>query len=78
MRGHEFEPGKLIAGIVLLVAAVIRALDAAGEWETPVWVLVPVVVVGLSLAGLASFLSYAYTARRRPVRQPFPPDHRAG
>ncbi|WP_432094892.1 hypothetical protein [Streptomyces sp. bgisy100] len=54
MRRHDLEPGKLIAGLVLLTAGLLRVLDATDVWETALWVLIPVVVGGLSLAALAS------------------------
>ncbi|MEV6315845.1 hypothetical protein [Streptomyces sp. NPDC051776] len=51
MGRHEFEPGKLVAGLALLAAGLVYALDAAGAWSVPAWALIPVVVGGLSLAG---------------------------
>ncbi|MEU6082194.1 hypothetical protein [Streptomyces sp. NPDC047108] len=70
MGRHEFEPGKLVAGLALLAGGVIFALDAAGAWSVPAWVLIPVVVGGLSLAGATGVVRSAVRRgadRRRTV-----------
>ncbi|MFJ7155702.1 hypothetical protein ACIQUQ_12255 [Streptomyces sp. NPDC101118] len=67
MRRHEFQPGRLIAGIVLLVAGVLFAVDARGGLEIPWWVLVPMIGAGLSLAALAGWA--AYIVRRGQRRE---------
>ncbi|MFF9297374.1 hypothetical protein [Streptomyces sp. NPDC014764] len=51
MLRHEFQPGRLIAGAALVAAAVVYGGDAGGAWETPWFVLIPLVVGGLCLAG---------------------------
>jgi hypothetical protein len=66
VQRHDFEPGKLIAGLVLLSAGIIYALDATGRWNVPAWALLPLLTGGLSLAGLTGALTYA--ARRRSAR----------
>ena len=57
MLRHEFQPGRLVAGVVLTVAAVLYAGDAGGAWDTPWFVMVPVVTGGLCLAGAVGFLT---------------------
>jgi hypothetical protein len=54
---HEFQPGRLVAGLSLTVAAVVYAGDAGGTWETPWFVVIPLVVGGLCLAGAVAFLT---------------------
>ncbi|MFC5954411.1 hypothetical protein ACFP51_07895 [Streptomyces pratens] len=54
MLRHEFQPGRLIAGLFLILAAVLYAGDAGGAWETPWFVVIPVVTGGLCLAGSVS------------------------
>ncbi|GGT31742.1 hypothetical protein ABT368_02740 [Streptomyces althioticus] len=51
MLRHEFQPGRLIAGTALVAAAVVYGGDAGGAWETPWFVVIPLVVGGLCLAG---------------------------
>ncbi len=51
MLRHEFQPGRLVAGTALVAAAVIYGGDAGGAWETPWFVVIPLVVGGLCLAG---------------------------
>ncbi|MEU7467272.1 hypothetical protein AB0A94_01690 [Streptomyces sp. NPDC044984] len=68
MLRHEFQPGKLIAGTFLTLAAVIYAGDAGGIWETPWFVVIPVVTGGLCLAGAVGSLTGLVRRRRdRPV-----------
>ncbi|MGP3981956.1 hypothetical protein [Streptomyces sp. KR80] len=62
MRRHDLEPGKLIAGLVLLGTGVAYGLDAAGAWAVPAWALFPVLAGGLCLAALAGGVT---AARRR-------------
>ncbi|GGW30210.1 hypothetical protein GCM10010503_02130 [Streptomyces lucensis JCM 4490] len=50
MLRHEFEPGKLVAGLCLTVTGAAFAGDAGGLWETPWILVVPLVVGGLWLA----------------------------
>ncbi|GHI05525.1 hypothetical protein AQI88_11180 [Streptomyces cellostaticus] len=51
MLRHEFQPGRLVAGLVFAAAGTVYAGDAAGLWDTPWFVIVPLVVGGLCLAG---------------------------
>ncbi|MEU5519154.1 hypothetical protein AB0L56_01360 [Streptomyces sp. NPDC052079] len=64
MLRHEFQPGRLIAGASLTLAAVIYAGDAGGAWETPWFVVIPVVTGGLCLAGAVGFLTGLIRRRR--------------
>ncbi|MEU5580208.1 hypothetical protein ABZ791_15660 [Streptomyces huasconensis] len=56
MLRHELHPGKLVAGLFLLAVAVVYAGDAGGAWEAPWFVALPLVMVGLLLAGVAAAL----------------------
>ncbi|MEW2291859.1 hypothetical protein ABZ719_03995 [Streptomyces sp. NPDC006743] len=63
---HEFQPGKLVAGVCLIGAAVAYAGDAGGLWKTPWFVAVPVVVGGLCLAGAVAVVNQSVRRRRTP------------
>ncbi|WP_030202978.1 hypothetical protein [Streptomyces sp. NRRL S-87] len=65
---HEFQPGRLIAGVVQLVAGVLFALDARDRLAVSVWVLLPLVAGGLALAALAG--TVAYIVRRGDRAEP--------
>jgi pilus assembly protein TadC len=62
---HEFQPGRLVAGLFLALAGVIYAGDAGGLWDTPWFVLIPVVVGGLCLAGAVAVVARGIRRRRR-------------
>ncbi|MER5375772.1 MULTISPECIES: hypothetical protein [unclassified Streptomyces] len=68
MLRHEFRPGRLVAGVVFTVVGVLYAGDAGGRWETPWFVVVPVVVGGLVLAGATGAVSRSLRRRREPAR----------
>jgi len=61
---HEFKPGKLVAGLFLALAGVVFAGDAGGLWETPWFVVIPIVTGGLCLAGATGVVSRAVRRRR--------------
>ncbi|GAA2940969.1 hypothetical protein GCM10010446_27750 [Streptomyces enissocaesilis] len=63
---HEFEPGKLVTGLVLLGTAVAYAGDAGGLWHVPSYVALPALCLGLLVAGTAGWV--AYGVRRRAAR----------
>lgn len=65
MRRHEFQPGRLIAGIVLLTGGVLYLLDATGEADLPWFLVVPLAFGGLSLAALTGMVTYAVRRDRR-------------
>ncbi|WP_420035174.1 hypothetical protein ACN2WE_24840 [Streptomyces sp. cg28] len=60
---REFGPGRLLAGVVLMVTAVVYFGDAGGAWSTPWFVAIPLVLGGLFLAGAVGTLTH--TVRRR-------------
>lgn len=65
MLRHEFQPGRLIAGLFLTFAAVLYAGDAGGVWETPWFAVIPVVTGGLCLAGSVSAMTGLIRRRKR-------------
>ncbi|KUO21046.1 hypothetical protein [Streptomyces dysideae] len=69
MLRHEFQPGRLVSGAFLTLAGVIYAGDAGGLWETPWFAVIPVVVVGLCLAGTVAIVARGIRRRRGPGRQ---------
>ncbi|KUO12029.1 hypothetical protein [Streptomyces sp. DSM 15324] len=72
MLRHEFQPGRLIAGGFFTLAGVVYAGDAGGLWETPWFAVVPLVVVGLCLAGVAGIVARSLRRRRRTGRDTAP------
>ncbi|MFD6996384.1 hypothetical protein ACFWA5_08885 [Streptomyces mirabilis] len=64
MPRHEFQPGKLVAGLFLTTAGVTYAGDAGGWWDTPWFAIIPVVTGGLCLAGAVAFLTHGIRRRR--------------
>ncbi|CAM5540110.1 putative protein OS=Streptomyces tendae OX=1932 GN=GUR47_16805 PE=4 SV=1 [Streptomyces tendae] len=73
MWRHEFQPGRLVAGVFLMLAGVVYAGDAGGLWETPWFVLVPVVTGGLCTAGAVGVVARS-VHRRRGARRATAPD----
>ncbi|MFJ6478631.1 MULTISPECIES: hypothetical protein [unclassified Streptomyces] len=65
MRRHEFQPGRLIAGLVLVVAGVLYLLDGTGEADLPWFAVVPITMGGLALAALVGLVTYAVRRDRR-------------
>ncbi|MEU2710973.1 hypothetical protein [Streptomyces sp. NPDC007205] len=63
MLRHEFQPGKLVAGLFLTATGAVFAGDAGGLWETPWFAVVPLVLGGLCLAGATA--TVARGIRRR-------------
>ncbi|MCW7944954.1 hypothetical protein AAW14_23860 [Streptomyces hygroscopicus] len=70
MLRHEFQPGRLIAGVVLTGVGVVYMGDASGAWGTPWFALIPIVNGGLCLAAVTGLLTRAIrrgrTARSEP------------
>ncbi|MEU6141262.1 hypothetical protein ABZ848_12955 [Streptomyces sp. NPDC047081] len=64
MLRHEFQPGRLIAGFFLALAGVVYAGDAGGLWETPWFAVIPIVVIGLFLAGVIGAITGGIRRRR--------------
>ncbi|MBT2480324.1 hypothetical protein [Streptomyces sp. ISL-94] len=65
MRRHEFQPGRLIAGLALLTAGVLYLLDSTGAADVPWFLVIPITMGGLSLAALAGMTTYAVRRDRR-------------
>ena len=65
MRRHEFQPGRLLAGLVLMTAGVLYLLDATGEADVPWFLVVPMSLGGLALAALIGMITYAVRRDRR-------------
>ncbi|MEV6959155.1 hypothetical protein AB0M97_08110 [Streptomyces sp. NPDC051207] len=65
MLRHEFQPGRLVAGLFLTLGGVLYAGDAAGAWDTPWFVLIPLVTGGLCLAGATAVVAGGIRRRRR-------------
>ncbi|MEU7551336.1 hypothetical protein AB0B01_03055 [Streptomyces sp. NPDC044571] len=65
MRRHEFQPGRLLAGLVLLAAGVLYLLDATGEADLPWFLVVPMAAGGLALSALVGMVTYAVRRDRR-------------
>ncbi|QNP70688.1 hypothetical protein IAG44_15455 [Streptomyces roseirectus] len=70
MPRHEFRPGRLLAGLFFALTGTIYAGDAGGLWETPWFAVIPLVLFGLVLAGVAG--ATARTVRRRRAASPHP------
>jgi hypothetical protein len=64
MMRHDFQPGKLVVGVVLLGAAIVFGGDARGLWSVPWFAMAPLVVGGLCLAGATGTIAYALRHRR--------------
>ncbi|MEU9108509.1 hypothetical protein AB0D54_30085 [Streptomyces xanthophaeus] len=65
MRRHEFQPGRLVAGVALTVAGVLYLLDNSGEADLPWFTVVPLALGGLCLAALVGMMTYAVRRDRR-------------
>jgi hypothetical protein len=61
---HDFQPGKLVAGVFLLGAAITFGGDARGLWSVPWFAMVPIVASGLSLAAATGTINKALRHRR--------------
>ncbi len=72
MLRHEFQPGKLIAGIFVTIAGITYVGDAADAWETPWFAVIPLLVFGLSLAAVVALLTGAIRRRTRARRAAAP------
>ncbi|WP_253209361.1 hypothetical protein [Streptomyces niphimycinicus] len=62
---HAFEPGKLVAGLVILGVAAAYGMDAAGKWDVRPEIVLPALLGGLCVAALTSALTYAVRRRSR-------------
>ncbi|WP_030317156.1 hypothetical protein [Streptomyces sp. NRRL B-3229] len=73
MLRHEFQPGRLVAGVFLTLAGITYVGDAGGAWDTPWFAVIPMVVGGLCLAGTVGLLTRAIRGRRARHRTEAPP-----
>ncbi|MFJ4687734.1 hypothetical protein ACIQNG_01780 [Streptomyces sp. NPDC091377] len=64
MLRHEFQPGKLVAGVMVFLTGLVYVGDAGGAWDTPWFVTIPLIVGGLFLAGAVGVLSGSIRRRR--------------
>ncbi|MFJ9035447.1 hypothetical protein ACIRF8_02470 [Streptomyces sp. NPDC102406] len=62
---HDFSPGRLIAGLALMATAIVYFGDAGGAWDTPWFVVFPLVCGGLGLAGAVGTVTRVVRLRRR-------------
>ncbi|MCX5194906.1 hypothetical protein OOK31_13510 [Streptomyces sp. NBC_00249] len=67
MRFHEFQPGRLLAGLILVTAGVLYLLDASGQADLPWFLVVPMAVGGLCLSAVVGMTTYAVRRDRRDV-----------
>ena len=72
MLRHEFQPGKLIAGLFVTIAGITYVGDAGDAWETPWFAVIPLLVLGLTLAGAVALLTGAVRRRTRARRAAAP------
>ncbi|MFJ3042027.1 MULTISPECIES: hypothetical protein [Streptomyces] len=64
MLRHRFQPGRLVAGLFLMLAGVVYAGDAGGLWQTPWFAVIPLVSGGLGIAGAVGVVARAAHRRR--------------
>ncbi|WP_449351856.1 hypothetical protein [Streptomyces shaanxiensis] len=74
MLRHEFQPGRLIAGVFLTLAGITYVGDAGDAWDTPWFAVIPMVVGGLFLAGAVGLLTGSIRGRRGRRRTSTPPE----
>ena len=74
MLRHEFQPGRLIAGVFLTLAGITYVGDAGDAWDTPWFAVIPMVVGGLCLAGVVGLLTRSIRGRRGGRRASTPPE----
>jgi hypothetical protein len=67
MTGHHFDPVRLLLGVILLGAALVHVMDALGEWQVPMPLLLVLVPGALAMAAVTGLMTYA--ARRRLSRR---------
>lgn len=66
MLRHEFQPGRLVAGLVLALAGLVYAGDAGGLWDTPWFAIIPMVMGGLCLAAAVATVAHGIRKARGP------------
>ncbi|MFJ3233354.1 hypothetical protein [Streptomyces sp. NPDC086787] len=68
MLRHEFQPGRLVAGLFLTATGGAFAGDALGAWDTPWFAVVPLVAGGLFLAVATGVLVRRVRGRRQSLK----------
>lgn len=58
MNRHRFEPARLLLGLLLAGAALTYVMDALGQWQVPVWLLLPMVPVALVMAAFTAWTTF--------------------
>ncbi|MFG2572808.1 hypothetical protein [Streptomyces sp. NPDC048481] len=66
MLRHEFRPGRLVAGAAFVLGGVVFAGDAGGLWQAQWFAMIPIVMAGLCLAGVAGAVARGVRRRRGP------------
>ncbi|MEU6535067.1 hypothetical protein [Streptomyces sp. NPDC047000] len=69
MLRHEFQPGRLTAGVFVTATGVAYLGDAAGAWPTQWFAAIPILVAGLFLAALAGITARSIRRRRKTARR---------
>ncbi|AJE85048.1 hypothetical protein SLNWT_4672 [Streptomyces albus] len=62
---HDFGPGKLLAGLVLLTTALLYLGDAATWWHLPWYAVLPLVCGGLFLSAAVAVVGVGVRRRGR-------------
>jgi hypothetical protein len=66
----DFRPGRLVLGLVFLLAAALYLADLAGGDSIPWWTVLPLAAGALLLAGAAGLLAYGVRRSRRRRADP--------
>ncbi|MFH8795467.1 hypothetical protein [Streptomyces sp. NPDC017941] len=66
MLRHEFQPGRLVAGVFLALAGLVYAGDSGGLWDTPWFAIIPIVAGGLFLAAATAAVAHLIRRGRGP------------
>ncbi|MCX5142339.1 MULTISPECIES: hypothetical protein [unclassified Streptomyces] len=64
MLRHEFRPGRAVAGVVMLALAAGYAAEAADAWDPPWAFFIPLLVGGLWLSAVVTWIAYRIRRRR--------------
>jgi membrane protein implicated in regulation of membrane protease activity len=62
---HEFQPGRLIAGVFVTAVGIAYVGDAAGAWPTKWFAAFPLLMAGLFLAAVAGITARSIRRHRR-------------
>ncbi|CAM5713530.1 hypothetical protein SVIOM342S_04720 [Streptomyces violaceorubidus] len=78
MLRHRFQPGRLVAGVFRMLTCFVYAGDAVASWQTPWFVVIPLVNGGLCLAGAVGVVARSAHRRRADLRTATPDEPGAG